>query len=213
VRLPASVVWWRVVLATVGLCTQAWAGEPTPPASPASEERKKDPEPAAEAPAASSDAEDLERTLEEGEVKPVSRVMGQRIVAQTPTFGPPSRPFWDGRRAAIASGFAASAAAAYMAMSAERDLRDTRNRLLQVPPGATDEWNALLDEATGQERTRNFWWGAVAGVSGVTLAYMLASESPDRAPRPFPAGALTLPGRWRLHVNPALPFLMLRRSF
>jgi hypothetical protein len=143
---------------------------------------------------------------------PVSSPAGPSAAVVAP-LAPPNRPFWNARRAAIASGFAASAAAAFMAMSAERDLRDTRNQLLQVPPGATAEWNALLDEATGQERTRNFWWGAVAGVSGVTLAYMLASESPDRAPRPFPAGALSLPGRWRLHVNPVLPFVGLRRSF
>jgi hypothetical protein len=126
--------------------------------------------------------------------------------------GVSSRGFWDGRRAAIASGFAFAGVAAFMAISNDRDLRDAKTRLQEIPPGATDEWNTLREEAADIERTRNFWWGAAAGVGGVTFAYMLVSESRDRAPgRPIPG--LRLPGRWRLLVNPLLPAVSLYRAF
>jgi len=88
---PTRVARWCAVVATVGSLTLAWpsvAADEKPPEKAEKEKHDKDKrdhdkDPAADKdkPAASSAADDLAQTLQQGEAEPVSRVMGQRIVA------------------------------------------------------------------------------------------------------------------------------------
>lgn len=90
---PTRVAHWCAVLTIVGSSTLAQVAVADPEAPPekpekaenAKENAKKDPDQDKhkdkEKPKDSGDAEDLARTLEQGNVEPVSRVMGQRIVA------------------------------------------------------------------------------------------------------------------------------------
>ena len=101
---------------------------------------------------------------------------------------PPSDPpFWTKRRVNLFLGFGSAAAAGFVAVQKDRDIRARKLDLAALPPGSNDEWAKQYDEAKGVMRDRNFWTSVAAGVGGVTLAYMFTSRS--QGIRPLKGGA------------------------
>jgi len=101
---------------------------------------------------------------------------------------PPSDPpFWTKRRVNLVLGFGSAAAAGFIAVQRDRDLRARKLDLQALPPGSNDEWAKQYDEAKGVMKDRNFWASVAAGVGGVTLTYMFTSRS--QGIRPLRGGA------------------------
>jgi hypothetical protein len=126
----------------------------------------------------------------------------------------PPEPFWTSRRLTLFAGYLGAGAAAAMAIRTDRDLRMAKRDLLAIPAGATDLWNAQLREATGIEKTRDFWWGAAVGLAGLSTAYLVVRSSPDLAPHAAPAG--DSPHRssfWTVRINPVRAQVLVSYSF
>ena len=134
------------------------------------------------------------------------------VATVAPPLAPP-RGFWTGRKLAIVAGFGAAAGSGAIALFKEREVRDAKRRILAVPPGATDEFNHEVRAARQAERTRDFWWGAALGISGVTLAYVIASDSPNRRPHSAPVVSVPLPGNWLIGLHPAAARVWIGRGF
>ncbi len=138
---------------------------------------------------------------------PAPDPIGQPFVLANAGNGPSARPL-------IASvGFAGAAAAAVFAWREDSELKQSRERLLALPPGASDEWATELDHAEQVERRRNLWWGAAIGAGAGTLAYLLASAVGDDDGRSERAMTLPLPGRWTVRPNLAMAGVVIAGSF
>jgi hypothetical protein len=125
----------------------------------------------------------------------------------------PDPPFWNKRRVAIAIGIAGAATAATVAMFKEKELRELKSDLQDLPPGANDEWAAMREEADLVQKERNFWLAAAIGVGGVTAAYAIALRNYEIPIVRPPRGATPGARRATVGLRPMPRGLMLRWSF
>jgi hypothetical protein len=118
-----------------------------------------------------------------------------------------SRPVWKSKAFVGAAGALATAFTSVLAWRANQDVKARKAELLALPPGVTDEWTRLHDEASGVAKDRDFWWGVTAGLAAVTTSYLvLAGSSQITA---FPAS----PDSWQVAVDPTRRQVLVRRSF
>ena len=125
---------------------------------------------------------------------------------------PPATGGVSGRQLLLSTGFIGAAAASLVAVSKERELRLSRDRLLELPAGAQEEWNLELERGRNLERTRNLWLGSALAAGGAAFAYMLLSGGGDE-PRGERRISVPLPGEWSVHLNPLSTGVALRGAF
>ena len=81
------------------------------------------------------------------------------------------------------TGIGASIFAAFMTGTKERDLRLARARVLDVPPGATEDWNREFDNAERIQTTRDAWRNVAIGAAAATAIYYIVNRGRDNRPR------------------------------
>jgi len=132
-------------------------------------------------------------------------------ITERPGFEPKKRSEgWTSRRIAITSGIAMSLAAGGLALTKELQLRHSVNQMRALPPDAADQWQALLDKASLQIKSRNFWQSVAIGVGGVTAGYLITSSSASIKPGPV---VMRVSKNWMAAVDPRRLRVLLVRAF
>ena len=103
-----------------------------------------------------------------------------------------------------------SLAAGGLALTKELELRHSVNQMRALPPEAADQWQALLDKASLQIKSRNFWQSVAIGVGGVTAGYLITSSAADLKPGPI---VMRMSNRWFTALDPRRLRVLVVRSF